>query len=363
MQVAPRGGGTKLDWGSAPQAIDLLISTARFNRILEHAPGDMTIMVEAGTTMRQIQGALSPHRQRIALDPLWPECATVGGVLAANDSGTLRVRYGGVRDLIIGITVILPDGTIAKSGGKVVKNVAGYDLPKLMSGALGTLGIITRAVFRLHPLPESSRTLTLQFVDRETANQFMLSVTDSIAVPTGLQMRTEASGMVEVDVRLDGIAAGIAAQAEIVRKLAGGAKPVEHGSDPWQAREQLWKSGESATICKLSMLPNQLSSTAEFVREALSVDAEWSLVMQSTGLAWLRADAADWAQISGFIPALRVFLAPSGGTVVLLKAPMAVRQKVDVWGDIGNALPLMKKVKEQFDPRGILNRGRFVGGI
>jgi len=155
MRVAPRGGGTKLDWGSAPPAIDLMVSTAKFNKILEHAPGDMTITVEAGVTFSQIQSALSAHRQRLALDPLWPDVATVGGVIAANDSGALRLRYGGVRDLIIGITVVLADGTIAKSGGKVVKNVAGYDLPKLMSGALGTLGIITKAVFRLHPLPES----------------------------------------------------------------------------------------------------------------------------------------------------------------------------------------------------------------
>ena len=243
IRIAPRGGGTKLDWGTAPQAIDLMISTAKLTRILEHAPGDMTITVEAGATFSQLQSVLSPHRQRLALDPLWPSIATVGGVIAANDSGSLRLRYGGVRDLIIGITVVLSDGTIAKSGGKVVKNVAGYDLPKLMSGALGTLGIITKAVFRLHPLPESSRTLTFPFVDRETANQFMLSVTDSTAVPTGLQMRTGADGKVEVDVRIDGISAGIIAQTDIVCKLAASAKPMESETDPWQAREQLWKTG------------------------------------------------------------------------------------------------------------------------
>ena len=140
--VAPSGGGTKLDWGTAPRSVDLMISTAKFNRILEYAPGDMTVTVGAGVTIAQLQSALSEHRQRLALDPLWPERATVGGVIAANDSGALRLRYGSIRDLIIGITVVLPDGTIAASGGKVVKNVAGYDLPKLMSGALGTLGII-----------------------------------------------------------------------------------------------------------------------------------------------------------------------------------------------------------------------------
>ena len=208
----------------------------------------------------------------------------------------------------------------------------------------------------------SSQTRSFAFRDRETANQFMLSVTDSIAVPTGLQMRTDASGLIECDVRLDGIAAGVRAQVELVRRLAAGATPMERDENVWQAREQLWSVG-SAAICKLSMLPNQLSAVAEFVREALSANAEWKLVMHSTGLAWLRADAADCTQISSFVAALRAFLASAGCTAVVLKAPQALRQHVDLWGDAGTALPLMKRVKEQFDPHGILNRGRFVGGI
>ncbi len=387
LAVAPRGGGTKLDWGNAPRAIDLAISTARFNRILEYAPGDMTVTAGAGVTIAQLQSALSEHRQRLALDPLWPGRATAGGVVATNDSGALRLRYGSIRDLILGITVVLPDGTIATSGGKVVKNVAGYDLPKLMSGALGTLGIITRAVFRLHPLPHGSQTLTFAFHDCESANRFLLAIADSMVVPTGLQMRTGADGTAEVDVRIDGIAAGIAAQTETVLKLAGSVNPTMPDGDPWQAREQLWndytrndsarndsprnnQSGDSADsasrlacIVKLSMLPAQLSSTAAFVRQALGENTEWTLLLYSTGLAWLRVDAADGASIAEFIVSLRGFLAPTGGTAVLLQAPSVLRQKVDVWGEAGNALPLMRRLKEQFDPHGILNRGRFVGGI
>lgn len=368
MLIAPRGGGTKMDWGPAAQAIDLMISSAKFDRILEYAPADMTVTTGAGVTIAQLQSELAQHRQRLALDPLWPDRATVGGVIATNDSGALRLRYGGVRDLIIGITVVLGDGTIATSGGKVVKNVAGYDLPKLMSGALGTLGIITRAVFRLHPLPAQSQTLSFKFLTRERANEFMLSVADSIVVPTGMQMRTGATGNIAVDVRIDGIAAGVAAQTETVCKLAREGEPCERkpselNFDPWQAREQLWNSSASATICKLSMLPAQLSSAAEFVREALSENADWTLLMHSTGLAWLQADATECAQIADFISSIRAFLASTGGTAVVLKAPPLVRQKVDLWGSAGTALPLMKRIKEQFDPRGILNRGRFVGGI
>jgi glycolate oxidase FAD binding subunit len=175
-------------------------------------------------------------------------------------------------------------------------------------------------------------------------------------------MRVEASGKIEVDVRIDGIAAGVAAQSEIVGKLAGGVKPAEIAGDPWQAREQICNPGGAVSVLKLSVLPAQLGATAEFVREALA-SAEWSLLMHSTGLAWLRCDASDCSQIADFITALREYVAPAGGTAVLLKAPAALRQKVDVWGETKTALRLMKRIKEQFDPSGILNRGRFVGGI
>ncbi|MGC2210788.1 MAG: FAD-binding oxidoreductase, partial [Candidatus Korobacteraceae bacterium] len=364
LLVSPRGGGTKLEWGTAPRAIDLAISTARFNRILEYAPDDMTVTVGAGVTIAQLQSALTAHGQRLALDPLCPQRATAGGTIATNDSGALRLRYGSIRDLILGITVVLPDGTIATSGGKVVKNVAGYDLPKLMSGALGTLGIITRAVFRLHPLPQQSQSLTFAFPDCESANRFLLAVADSQVVPTGLQMRTGADGTAVVDIRIDGIAAGISAQTDAVSKLAGSVNPSAPDGDPWQAREQLCSAASPlACIVKLSMLPAQLSSTAAFVRQALDQTASWTLLLNSTGLAWLRVDTADSAPMADFLASLRAFLAPTGGTAVLLHASPALRQKVDVWGDIGNALPLMRRLKEQFDPQAILNRGRFVGGI
>ena len=153
--VIPRGGGTKTGWGNRPVRADLILSTARLNRVIEHAWADLTVSVEAGCKIQNLQNTLAQHGQRIAVDPLWPERATVAGMLSTNDSGTLRIRYGALRDLIIGVTIALPDGTLASSGGKVVKNVAGYDLPKLVTGALGTLGVITRAIFRLHPLPRN----------------------------------------------------------------------------------------------------------------------------------------------------------------------------------------------------------------
>src|SRR5258707_3008890 len=147
--------------------------------IIEHPWADLTVSVEAGCTIQKLQETLAQHGQRLALDPLWPKKATVGGVLSTNDSGALRLRFGALRDLIIGATIALPDGTLASSGGKVVKNVAGYDLPKLVTGALGTLGVITRAVFRLHPLPLNSRAFTVSVASAEEMQRFVLAVQDS----------------------------------------------------------------------------------------------------------------------------------------------------------------------------------------
>src|SRR2546425_2811169 len=191
LAVIPRGGGTKLGWGNSPARAGLILSTARMNEIIEHAWADLTVAVQAGCTIQRLQETLAQHGQRLALDPLWPEKATVGGVLSTNDSGALRLRFGALRDLIIGVTIALPDGTLASSGGKVVKNVAGYDLPKLVTGALGTLGVITRAVFRLHPLPRNTRSFSISTADSEETQKFVFAVQDSKLAHTFLQSRSE----------------------------------------------------------------------------------------------------------------------------------------------------------------------------
>src|SRR5207247_2459349 len=194
LAVIPRGGGTKLDWGRPPRRADLVLSTVRLDRVLEHAWGDMTATVEAGCTVARLQHALAEHGQRLACDPLWPERATIGGILAASDNGPLRARFGALRDLIIGVTLVLADGTVAKSGGKVVKNVAGYDLPKLATGSFGTLAVITQAVFRLHPLPRDTRTLTFTAPAVEPLCELALAIQGSHLAFVALQLRASASG-------------------------------------------------------------------------------------------------------------------------------------------------------------------------
>src|SRR5450755_3938923 len=166
-----------------------MLSTARLNRVIEHAGADLTVTVEAGCTIAELQRTLAQHGQRLAIDPLWPERATIGGILSTNDSGSLRLGYGALRDLIIGVTLVLADGTIAKSGGKVVKNVAGYDLPKLATGGLGTLGVIARAVFRLHPLPRNTRTLTIPVKDAADMQRMVSAILGAQLASAAVQVR------------------------------------------------------------------------------------------------------------------------------------------------------------------------------
>lgn len=273
LKVIPRGGATKMGWGNPPRGGELVLSTRRLDRVVEHAWGDMTATAEAGCTFQQLQQTLAEHGQRLALDPLWPERATIGGILATNDSGPLRIRFGSLRDLIIGITLALPDGTLAKSGGKVVKNVAGYDLPKLATGSLGTLGIITQAIFRLHPVPRESRTLSFSISDGPTSdggsmNTFVLAIQDCNMVPTGVQVRAGSASTLEVDLRFEGTSAGCEAQIEQTLRIASGARRSESPADVWNAHTELWSGVEPCVICKFSLLPADLGGFLDSIGRA-----------------------------------------------------------------------------------------------
>ena len=364
LAVVPRGGGTKIAWGNRPARVDVVLSTARLDRVIEHAWGDLTVSVEPGCTIQNLQNAVAQHGQRVAMDPLWPECATVGGVLSTNDSGTLRIRYGALRDLIIGVTIALPDGTLASSGGKVVKNVAGYDLPKLLTGALGTLGVITRAIFRLHPLPHNVRSSTLTVRDLEAANRLMLAVQGSKLAQTGLQTRfSAAAAEPEVDVRFEGTEAGLAAQAEALQELAAPAIAAVAADAVWRAREELWSSPERAAIAKLSTLPASIAETYSRVRDlADSLGVKWSAVVQGTGLGSLRLEGSSAAEMHRVLQTVRTELEAIGGSLNLLHRP-ADMPAMDAWGAVGDAFSLMLRVKQQFDARGTLNPGRYIGGI
>ena len=366
LKVAPRGGGTKLGWGNPLTACDLVLSTTRLSRVLEHAWADMTVIVEAGCRVADLQRALAEHGQRLALDPLWTEQATIGGILSTNDSGTLRVRYGSLRDLIIGITVVLPDGTLARSGGKVVKNVAGYDLAKLFTGALGTLGVIVQAVFRLYPLPRESRSLSFSGT-AESLNQVLLAIQSSKVTPTGLQLRA-APGSAQLDVRFDGTAAGIQAQIEQVRRTAGSTTGTDAHASVWTSHQNIWDGADPALVAKFSVLPGQLSTLCAQVERAPGGQSlSWKVVGQSVGAGYVRFEgskqAGDEQALRAALVSLRYEVGKMGGTIVALGCPVEVKRGLDVWGPTSDAQPLMVRIKQRFDPDGTLNPGRFLGGI
>ncbi|MEA2173853.1 MAG: glycolate oxidase binding subunit [Blastocatellia bacterium] len=364
FRVAPRGGGTKMEWGNVPQGVDVILSTRRLNRVLEHAWADMTATVEAGCNVAHFQRVLAEHGQCLAIEALWPGRATIGGVLATNDSGARRLRFGALRDLLIGITVVLPDGTIARSGGKVVKNVAGYDLPKLFTGSLGTLGVITEATFRLYPLAGGTQTLCFQTNTAVEANKFALAVHDSTLAPTGLQLRLSSERKPQIDVRLEGAKATLEAQAEILLRLAVGTEQIRSEPETWAAREKLWEGAEPSLVCKFSVLPNRVGSFVELVgRVAASRALDWQIVAQSIGVGLLRLTGVDEMALLSTLSALRDESQELGCSLVLLHCSPEMKARVDVWGTVGDALPLMRRIKQRFDPLGMLNRGRFIGGI
>jgi glycolate oxidase FAD binding subunit len=376
LKVTPRGGGTKMGWGNPPAACDLVLSTARLDRVREHAWADMTVIVEAGCRVAELQKALAEHGQHLALDPLWPERATIGGILSTNDSGTLRLRYGSLRDLVIGITVALPDGTLARSGGKVVKNVAGYDLAKLYTGALGTLGVIVQAIFRLHPLPRETRSLTFSGTPA-ALNQLLLSILAARLTPTGLQLRA-APGGAQLDVRFDGTAAGIQAQVEQVRQLAAPSPaPSEAPAPPagvWTSHQAIWEGAAPAPpaprklVAKLSVLPSRIAAVCVLIeRLAAARSLAWQMVVQGLGAGYVRLEG-DEPALRATLLALREELAGTGGagprgTIVALGCPLAVKRGLDVWGPASDAQPVMVRIKQRFDPDGTLSPGRFLGRI
>ena len=342
LAVLIRGGGTKLDWGVPPRRVDLILDTRKLTGIVEHAAGDLITVVRAGTTMESLADGLKP--QQLALDAPLPG-ATVGGTVAVNTSGPRRMLYGTTRDLLIGITVVRADGKIAHAGGKVVKNVAGYDLGKLFTGSYGTLGLITECAFRLHPLPVARAVVRTHVRDPREA---VTAVLGAQVVPSALEINAPPGAKVEVAVLVEGSPAGVRDRAATLEKLLGG----ETSDDPpewWGCYP--WRDGEVGVklTAPLSKVPDLLAAAAR------------ATVRGSAGTGVLYA-AVDPASAPGVVERLRATAIRAGGHAVVLTAPPGVREVLDMWGPVAG-LALMRRVKDQFDPGHRLAPGCFVGGI
>lgn len=356
LRVVARGSGSKLGWSNLPGRVDLLLSLEGFRKIVDHAWQDMTVTVKSGVTIAELQRELAKQKQYLAIDPLWPERSTVGGVIATNDSGALRVRFGSMRDLILGVTAVLADGTVARSGGRVVKNVAGYDLPKLFTGSFGTLGILTEVTLRTHPTPQLVENMSVAFEDVAVANRYLLAVADTTLVPTGMQMRVANNERPIVDLRFEGLEEGIGAQMQQAKQLASAGNVLDATEEVWKLRASLWEGDDSGVVGKFSALPSALENCVFAVHEHAN---EYRVIAQSVGVGFVRAKIDDLHKLI----ALRSSIRKLGGSMTLLHAPREWKKSVDVFGETNSAHPLMVRVRQRFDPKGTLSPGRFLGGI
>jgi glycolate oxidase FAD binding subunit len=367
LAVVPRGAGTGLSWGAPPAGCDLVVDMRSMNRILEHAAGDLVAQVQAGASLGQLASVLASRGQQLALDA--PEDATVGGVIATGTAGPRRFRYGAPRDLLIGITVVRADGTVARSGGKVVKNVAGYDLGKLLAGSGGTLGLITEATFRLHPVPPAVAWVTGDFgpSDRDEAASAVAAAAGSALVPSAVELDWPGSGprVLRVGVLLEGTASGVAARAKEMSELLGSAGGTTAVSTvPFGSR--LPSSGPPGTVVRVSFWVSRLAEVLAAVEGAAADAGVGPAVTGAAGAGLLYAcldtgtghDAA-----ARFVTGLRARLAAPGGSaprgsVAVLAAPDSVFAAAGAYREVPG-MALMRAVKDQFDPDHRMFPGRF----
>lgn len=364
LYVLPRGSGTKLGWGPAPRQVDILLSTARLNAVLAHRHGDLTATIQAGATLSDVNRVLAEHRQWIPLDPPSAARATIGGIVATNDSGPRRHRYGAPRDLIIGVEFARADGRLAKGGGIVVKNVAGYDLPRLLTGSFGSLGVIVTATFKLYPLTTASRTLIVEMSNPADLGTLASKLTHSHLTPTALEFATHPLRLI---IRFESIEASVAQQSEMAEKLIAESGHQTRALSS-SAEEEYWEShtrladDDRGALLKVSVLPTELAETLGTIERLAGTRGYVAAGRAGAGVFLLRI--ADEVQLQKrVIDGLRDALQIGRGSAIVVKSSPELRAHVDVWGPIGDGLALMKAVKQQFDPAGILSPGRGPGGL
>jgi glycolate oxidase FAD binding subunit len=415
LTAVPRGCGTRLAWGTPPASCDLVIDTSRMNKVLEHAAGDLVVRVQAGVGLGQLAAVLAEAGQRLALDP--PRAAaspagadsggngggvdstrgasgltaqeasgTIGGLLATGAAGPLRLRYGTPRDLAIGITVVRADGTVASSGGKVVKNVAGYDLGKLFAGSYGTLGLIVEAAFRLHPLPAATSFVTLDAAGHDEARDAVAAAAGSPLAPSAVELdRPRRGEPFRVGVLLEGDAEGVAERTarmtELLRSASVSAPPPASPGPSAAPHPPAWWGHGSASATEGTLVRITFWA-AELGRMLAAIDAGASgagldpAIGGSAAAGVLYASVGEQASpaaVARFVQDLRDATErpaaaaggegpPVQGSAVVLRAPEDVRAAIDVWGP-APGLALMRAIKDQFDPQHLMAPGRFVGGI
>jgi len=386
VPVVPWGGGTAASVGTPAARAGLVLGLRRLARLVEHEPGDLTATVEAGMTIAALQAVLRGRGQWLSLDPADAERATLGGVLSADASGPRRHLYGTARDLLIGVTVVTADAAVVKGGGKVVKNVAGYDLPKLFIGAFGTLGVIVEATLKLRPRPDVDRVVVARFERLKDAGVAARTVMASDLLPSALELldgeAIRALGLGGADgaallVGVDGMADQVDWQCREIERLLEPVGLRESRVLDGAERDRLWHArgtvgreafAETAATMRWVLLPSQVADCMEQgaavaqragLRAATAAHAGVGIVEAALG----SGEHADLDRVAAVLGEWRALVRGAGGHAVIQWAPLAVKERVPVWDEAGPALRIMERIKAQLDPRGVLNPGRVAGGI
>jgi glycolate oxidase FAD binding subunit len=355
--VVIRGGGTKMGWGRRPSSIDILLSTKRLSALVAHEFADLTATVQAGARIDDINRTLARHGQWLPIESAFDE-ATIGGAVATNDSGPLRHRYGTPRDLIIGVRLALTDGRLIKAGGNVVKNVAGYDLGKLISGSFGSLAAIVSATFKLTPLPGASSTLIATFSRADSLIAALAAITSSQLEASAVEVR--AASTYQLLLKFESTPGALNAHVQKARALAGDAScelvAAASEADVWREHTRaIWAS--PGAVVKAAWLPASLGAVLAFIDDVRGTVADVELIGRAALASGLFRFDGDVGVQRNIIERLRsrsdVFR-----HVVVLRADAQLKQQLDVWGPLGDAGSLGTSVKHALDPNGILNAGR-----
>lgn len=395
LKVAPAGSGTKQRLGGIPQEIDLLLSLARLNRVTDYAASDLTISVEAGLPLRKLAAALSARGQMLPVDPPFAGQATIGGAIATNSSGPRRLGYGNWRDFVLGAQFVTADGKLAKGGGKVVKNVAGYDLPRLLIGSFGTLGVIVEIALKAFPAPPASTTFVLGFASLEKALRANQTILNSHLMPQAMDLVNSAAGPLDIAPEITAAAEklfiGVAGPPVVVERFQRDLHPLIRPCGPVSFTEckdtqeaTLWQSIRELTpaflqfqpqgaVVKASLLLNRMGNFLHAVREAASTHdlSLTTLARAGTGIVycylWPASDPESASSAERLAQTSRLLIQEAdrlGGRALVEWGPTALKHSTPLlWGALHDDFPWMRRLKAAMDPLGILNPGRFYGGI
>jgi glycolate oxidase FAD binding subunit len=384
-KISVVGGGTKRGFGGLIESADILLSLANYKGIVEHIVGDMTLTVKAGTPFKELQEYLAQHNQKISLDTNWPEYATIGGIIAANESGPKRLGYGSARDVVIGLRMVYPDGTVIRSGGKVVKNVAGYDMNKLFIGSMGTLGVVSEVTLKLRPLPKYESLVLLSFPEGklEKIRSFVINLLDSMMEPICLELlspslseRLTGHNFYTLAISFEDIESSVHYQEDFVKSIqpAKSKMTILHSKEAQAFWDQFYTIGPNGAVRAVGKETEAALKIGVINLDVLNVIKECQLLQDSHhlvveahgglghGLCQVNLKGASEDIVSA-IDQLRDVVSQLGGYVIVKHLPFSLRQKVNVWGEKPPYFFLLEGIKSKVDPNRVLNHRRFVGGI